>query len=242
VATSTPHRYTGTTASYVGGKLGVLAPCVDVRAGCSSGIFALIMAAQHLMAGARAVAIIGADTFSAVCAPDHRVAACALGDGAAALVLGRGAGALRAACFDTDGSLAHLVSTPGVMPPNAADLARGAYALSGDQAGLEAELPTRYADAITRVLGHAQLAPGSLDWFIPHQTALPPLLAVCERAGIDPARLWSAGIARHANIGAAGWIAGLVGATEAGAATRGQTVLSASVGGGMSWGAALWTL
>ena len=36
--------------------------------------------------------------------------------------------------------------------------------------------------------------------------------------------------------------AGLVSAIDRGDARRGQTVLSASVGGGMSWGAALWTL
>lgn len=240
VATSTPHRYTGTVASHVSEALEVHAPCLDLRAGCSAALFGLAQAALYLRAGAKAAAIIGADTFSAILPPDHHLGVCAMGDGAASLVLGHGSSSLLATTFESDGSYASLVSTPGAMPPNAADLAQGGYKLTGDMERFDAEIPKRYAQAIERVLEHAQISPAQIDWFIPNQTSLPALLKTCERARIDPARMWSRGIKAHANIGAAGWIAGLSGAIHARDIQPGQLVLSASVGGGMSWGAALW--
>lgn len=240
VATSTPHRYTGTVSSHVSQALHIQAPCLDLRAGCSAALFGLAQAALYLRSGAQAAAIVGADTFSAVLPPEHHLGVCAMGDGAAALVLGRGSSSLLATTFESDGSYGSLVSTPGAMPPNQADLERGAYKLTGDMERFDEEIPKRYAQAITRVLEHAQISPAQIDWFIPNQTSLPALLKACERAHIDPTRLWSRGISAHANIGAAGWIAGLSGAIRAGDIQPGQLVLSASVGGGMSWGAALW--
>lgn len=239
-ATSTPHRYTGTVSSAVGGALGVHAPCVDVRAGCSSGIFGTIQAAFYLSNGASHAAVIGADTFSAVIPPQHRLAAAAMGDGAAAMVLGHGPGSLRAIYFETDGSKAGLVSTPGAMPPDHGVIDAGGYRLDADLNGLDAQIPERYADAIDRVLAHAGVTPDDIDWFIPHQTSAATLADVARHVGLTTDKLWTHGIARHANIGAAGWIAGLHGAIERQDIKPGQLVLSASVGGGMSWGAALW--
>lgn len=243
VATSTPHRYTGTVASAVSEALGVHAPCVDVRAGCSSGLFALGQAALALSAGAARVAIVGADTFSAVVPPSHRLGVSVMADGAAALILKRGGSTtLDAWTFETDGAHAHLVSTPGPMPPSADALREGLYLLDGQLDALDALVPERYAQAIQAVLARAGRGPEAIDWFVPHQTTLPSLQKVCEGVGIAPERLWSRGIAAHGNIGAAGWMAALSGALERGDVRPGHRVLSASVGGGMSWGAALWTL
>jgi len=242
VATSTPHRFTGTVSAAVGGSLGIQAPCMDIRAGCAAGLLALPTALAHLQAGAEVVALVGADTFSAVIPPEHRLSVCSLGDGAAAILLGRGAGSVLAAYGETDGRCGGLVHTPGPMPPTPAALASGAYRLDGDPEGLGAQLPARYAQAIGRVLRHAGLTGEDIDLFVPQQAGAPLLAAVCAAAEIPAARLWLRGHAEHANIGAAGWIAGLVSAIDRGDARRGQTVLSASVGGGMSWGAALWTL
>lgn len=127
------------------------------------------------------------------------------------------------------------------MPPTAAALSADLYRLTGNLDRLDAQVPARYAQAIEAVLEHAQVTAAQVDVFIPHQTTVPALQNVCALVGIDPKRLWSAGVPRHGNIGAAGWIAGLAQARAEGMLTPGQTVLSASVGGGMSWGAALWT-
>jgi len=240
-ATSTPHRYTGTVASEVSNQLGIHAACVDIRSGCSSGLFALAQAAFQLQAGAQLAAIVGADTFSAVLPPEHRLGVCVMGDGAAALLLGKGEGSLQAVYFETDGSLSALISTPGQMPPSQAEVERGGYRLAGHPQGFDEQIHKHYVQAIERVLEHAGTSVEQLDWFIPHQTSIPTLKKIAEHFGIPEEKVWKKGIPRHANIGAAGWMAGLCGAIEDGDIRPGQTILSASVGGGMSWGAALWT-
>ncbi|MBK05499.1 MAG: hypothetical protein CL920_35245 [Deltaproteobacteria bacterium] len=239
-ATSTPHRYTGTVSSEVGQQLGIHAPCVDVRAGCSSGIFALTQAAFHLQAGAQYVAIVGTDTFSAVIPPAHRLGLCTMGDGAAALVLKRGEAILKSIYFESDGALSGLIATPGPMPPSKEACEAGLYQLAGDPQGFEQHIKTYYLQAIERVLDHSQLQGHQIDWFIPHQTSTSLAKSIAEHFAIPQERVWTKGISRHANIGAAGWIAGLSGALHEGDIKPGQHVLSACVGGGMSWGAAVW--
>ncbi len=242
VATSTPHRFTSTVAGAVGGELGVRAPCVDVRSGCSGGVFGLTQTAIYVRGGAGHVALVGADTFSAVLPPEHRLSACVMGDGAAALVLGPGPGTLHAVHYDTDGSLGHLVGTCGAMPPRQGDLDAGGYLLSGDPEGLAAEVPGRYVRAITRVLEHAGRSIDEVDLFLPHQTSASGLIEVGALVGLPAERVWTRGVAEHANIGAAGWMSAIAGALDAGAVGPGSLVLTAAVGGGVSWGAALWTL
>ena len=241
--TSTPHRMTSTISAAVGAELGVAAACIDVRGGCSAGMFALATAASFLAGDSRYVLIAGGETFSKVAPPSHKMAVLSVGDGAAAIVLGKGGeGILHAAFSQTDGKLGGLVTTEGAMPPTIADIERGAYQLSGMPEELTEALPEKYLDAIHRALERAGKSPADIDLFVPHQTTRPLVEKVCAELGIPAAKTYTDGIARHANIGAGGWIAGLVGARDAGRCPPGTTVLVAAVGGGMSWGAAVWTL
>ena len=57
---------------------------MDTRTGCSAGLFALATGALYLGAGAERVLVVGAETFSKIIPPEHKVAALALGDGAGA--------------------------------------------------------------------------------------------------------------------------------------------------------------
>ena len=231
VATSTPHRYTGSVAAAVGAALGVEAACVDLRAGCSAGFFALQQAALMVTHGSGPVAIVGADVFSRVIPPTHRLATFLLGDGAAALIVARGSGCLQRVYFESDGRHGGLVKTAGPMPPTVDAVAAGAYQLSGDSAGLDARVRTDYQRAIDAVA-----ADGTVDRFVPHQTTRPMVEAVREAAGLTDTPTSMNGIAAHANIGAGGWMAALAQATP----KPGERVLCAGVGGGMSWGSALW--
>ena len=241
VSTSTPHRYTGTVACAVGKALGIKAPCVDIRSGCSSGFFALGQAAFQLQAGANHVALVGSDTFSSVVPPTNRLALTIMGDGAAALVLGQGDCILHAVYFDSDGSLSGMVETPGALPPSIQSIEQGLYLLSGDINGFDQQIPSLYRQAIDAVLNHASISSAQIDWFVPHQTSIPTAMDVARHYDIPAEKVWAKGIAEHANIGAGNWMAALGKALCEGDIQKGQTVLSAGVGGGMSWGAALWT-
>jgi 3-oxoacyl-[acyl-carrier-protein] synthase III len=238
-ATSTPHRMTTTVAATVGGALGAGAACLDVRGGCAAGIFALTTAALHIAAGAGPVLLVGADTFSKVVPVEHAPSLLALADGAGALVLGARAGAaLLAATYETDGALGRLVYTDGALPPTAADVARGGFRLSGAPDEMAAVVPERYARALGAALARAGIAPGDLDLYVPHQTGRAVLDEACARAGIPRARAFD-NLARHGNIGAAGWLVALVEARAAGRIAPGARVALASVGGGLAWGAAV---
>jgi 3-oxoacyl-[acyl-carrier-protein] synthase-3 len=220
--TSTPHRWTSTVAA----ALGLQAACVDARAGCAGGIWALATAALYLQAGVRPILLVGAETFSKVIPPEHELAVATLADGAAALVLDRGAGRLVAAHFATDGRLASLVRTDGPLPPTAEAIAAGGYLLSGAPAELADVIPGKYQEALGRV--------GALpsDLLVPHQTGR----ALLETLSAQFARTYI-NLHRHGNIGAGGWIAALAEARAEGLA-RGRVALAA-VGGGLSWGAAV---
>ena len=89
-----------------------------------------------------------------------------------------------------------------------------------------------------RTLERAGLGSGDVDHYVPHQTSKDIIHEVCRRLGIPVERAFL-NLHRHANIGAAGWVVALAEA-RAERLKAGQRVLIASVGGGMSWGAALW--
>ena len=159
------------------------------------------------------------------------------------LVLGRREGPVLHAVFSqTDGTLGGLVTTAGAMPPTIADIERGAYQLSGEADELAETVPSKYLDAIANVLERAAMTIADIDLFVPHQTTQSLADKLGDALGLPRAKVYTDGVPRHANIGAGGWMAGLVGARDAGRCPPGTTVLVATVGGGMSWGAAIWTL
>ncbi len=64
-----------------------------------AGLFALQTAATYLQHAPGPVLVVGAETFSKVLPPAHKMALLSLGDGAGALVIGRRRGALLRALF-----------------------------------------------------------------------------------------------------------------------------------------------
>jgi len=240
-ATSTPHRMTSTLSAQVAAQLGADCACFDARTGCSGGLFALATAALYLQAGVERVLLVGAETFSKIIPPAHKVAALALGDGAGALVLGRRAGAsLDAAWMRTDGALGKLISTDGALPPTAEEIARGGYELSGQPEELSRAVPGKYAEAIAGALERARLDGARVDLFVPHQTSRALIEEVAGVARIPRERAYI-NVEKHANVGAAGWMVALVEARAAGRCPPGTRLLCAAVGGGMSWAAAVLT-
>jgi 3-oxoacyl-[acyl-carrier-protein] synthase-3 len=238
-ATSTPHKMTATLSAAVGAALGASCAGMDLRTGCAAGLFALATAALYAREGSGPVLLVGAETFSKVIPPGHKMAMLTLADGAGALVIDRReGGALLSAFLRTDGTLGRLVTTEGRLPPTEEEIARGAYFLSGEPDELLRELPAKYEEALTRALARAGIAAGTLDLYVPHQAGKPLIEETCRRIGIAPERCYL-NIARHANVGVAAWMAALVEARAEGRIGRGARVAVAAVGGGMSWAAAV---
>lgn len=234
--TSTPHRMTSTVSAPLGAALGARAACMDVRTGCASGLFALGSLAGL---GTFPALLVGAETFSKVIPPVSKAAALSLGDGSGALVWGRKSGArLESLFLETDGRLAGLVTTDGALPPTQSELERGGYLLTGDAEALKASVLPRYVDAIANALAHAKLKAGDIDLFVPHQTGVPMIHAICTKSEL-PLEKTFVNVPVHSNVGAAGWLVALAEAKAQGRLRDGMRVLVAAVGGGMSWGAAV---
>lgn len=237
-ATSSPHRMTSTVSAAIAARLGLGGMALDTRAGCAAGLFALSTAALYVAAGVEPILLVATETFSKVIPPQHKDAVMSLGDGAGALVLGEGSGALLAAALETDGTLAHLVNTPGPMPPTVEDVEAGRYHLDGVPEGLRTVIPARYVAALRAALGRAGLSVADLDAYVPHQVGRQVVEKVIAELGIPPEKAWIAP-GRHGNVGAAGVLVALAEAREAGRCRPGQRVALASVGGGLSWAAAI---
>ncbi|MCA9616335.1 MAG: hypothetical protein KC586_26445 [Myxococcales bacterium] len=73
-----------------------------------------------------------------------------------------------------------------------------------------------------------------VDLYVPHTTSRPLVEGVANAFAIPLERVWMDSIARHANLGSAGWLASLAAARAAGRAPAGTELLVAAVGGGMS--------
>ncbi len=236
VATSTPHRMTSTVSADIAARVGADCAAFDSRAGCASSLLALTTASHYVSGGAEHVAVIGAECFSKIIPQDSKVASLSLGDGAGALIVSRGKGSLVSAYHRTDGTLGKLVSTSGALPPVAEDIARGGFVMSGDADELLSAIPGKYEEALASVLRDAA---GPIDWYVPHQTSIPLIRKFASRVAAKHAFI---NVEKHANIGAAGTIVALAEALAAGHIGSGTRVLSAAVGGGMSWGSALYEL
>jgi 3-oxoacyl-[acyl-carrier-protein] synthase-3 len=235
VATSTPHRMTTTVSAAVAAALGASAGACDVRGGCAAGLHALATAALYAQSGP--VLVVGADTFSKLLPVEHAPTLLSLADGAGALVVAaRAPGALLASSYQTDGGLARLVYTDGALPPTVADVERGGYRLAGAPDELTAVVPDRYEAALRAVLARAGLGAADVDLYVAHPSGRPVIDEVVRRMGFARA---CASLARHGNVGAAGWIVALVEARREGRIAPGSVVATAAVGGGVSWGAAL---
>ena len=237
-STSTPYRMTSTLSAVVGAKLDAHAACMDLRTGCSAGLFALATASLFVAQTGKPALVIGTETFSKVLPAHHKPAALTLADGAGAIVLAPGKGRIVSATMATNGRLAHLVSAPGALPATPESIAQGDFFLHGSPEELAAELPSKYKDAIGRAFAKSGLSGADITRYIPHQTSPALIAAVAKEMGIDASRCF-VNVKRHANVGAAGWLVAMAEARAERPFEAGERILTAAVGGGMSWAAAI---
>jgi 3-oxoacyl-[acyl-carrier-protein] synthase-3 len=99
------------------------------------------------------------------------------------------------------------------------------------------KIAVRSIEEVSReVLGNAGLTPDDVTWFIPHQANQRIIDAVGERLGIPATRCW-VNIDRYGNTSAASIPIALDEAVRAGKVQRGDVVLMAAFGAGLTWAA-----
>ncbi|MDL4821758.1 3-oxoacyl-ACP synthase III family protein [Actinomadura opuntiae] len=249
LGTSTPDELGPSTACRVQALIGArAAAALDVAAACSGFVFGLQVALGWLAAqrGAAPYAlVIGVEVYSRFLDPADRGTAALFGDGAAAAVVGPvpapyGIGPVT---LGSDGTRAGDVLIPAGgsrRPASAATLADLGHAIHMDGRAVRDFITAILPRLVTEACEDAAVKPADLALVVPHQPNPRLVASLAGHAGLDPAQLMIAG-QDVGNIGAASLPYALDRAVRTGRIARGDLVLLAGFGAGLTWGRTLIT-
>jgi 3-oxoacyl-[acyl-carrier-protein] synthase-3 len=243
-ATVTPDMPIPSTACIIQDKLGAKkAGAFDLAAGCSGFLYGLTVAERFLASPQyESILLIGAEVLSKYVDWKDRTTCVLFGDGAGAVVLKAGAppyGVL-ATTLRADGALADFIHVPAGgtrEPASEKTIAEGRHyiRMKGNETF---KMAVRSMEEASRqVLDRAGLTTSDVALFIPHQANLRIIDAVGTRLGLRPDQVL-VNIERVGNTAAASIPVALDEAARAGRLKRGDVVLLAAFGTGLTWGAA----
>ncbi len=245
VSTATPDRWLPSTACHLQARLGAnRCFAADVHAACSGFLYNLALAEGFLATGRGDTALVVAtEVMSSIIDWDDRSTCVLFGDGSGAAVLRRSSGTrgLLSHHHRSDGSLSHLLHRPagGVEHPlDSEGLDRGDHLVK--MAGREVfkSAVRAMADASTEALKAAGVSVDEVDLMIPHQANIRIIEATARYAGIPMERVY-VNLDRFGNMSSASIPVALDECLEEGRIGKGDLVLSAAFGAGLTWGASV---
>ncbi|OPY68229.1 MAG: 3-oxoacyl-(acyl-carrier-protein) synthase 3 [Syntrophorhabdaceae bacterium PtaU1.Bin034] len=243
LATMSPDVPVPATACIVQEQLGMKnTPAFDVAAGCSGFIYALVIGSQFIATGLyRTVLVIGAEVLSKITNWGDRGSCIVTGDGAGAVVLRSaepGEGIL-SMCLGADGSgLRHLYTPAGGtrMPVTAENIAANMHKVKMDGQEVFRFAMRMLPEVLEQALELAKIAREDVALIIPHQANLRIIDAAARRMDL-PMEKFMVNIDRYGNTSAASIPIGLHEALANGRIKKGDVVVLAGFGAGLTWGA-----
>ncbi|AAV86782.1 3-oxoacyl-[acyl-carrier-protein] synthase III [Anaplasma marginale str. St. Maries] len=244
VATATPDKTMPSCATMVQGSLGCKnAAAFDINAACSGFLYALSIVDSMIKAGQANIAlIIGSEAMSKVVDWTDRSTCVLFGDGAGAFVFkGQdetekpGAGVM-STLLCADGSLGNVLYTNGGV----ASTGKAGYICMKGTVLFEHAV-VKLSSAISALLESSALDVDSIDWFIPHQANVRIIDLVINRLGLSRDKVILS-IDEHANTSSASIPLAMYEAKRAGRIKKGNLVLFAAIGAGITWGVSLLRL
>ena len=245
VGTCTPDMPLPSTGCFLQMKLGALrAFAVDLNAACSGFLYSLSTADALIRAGrGKKALVLGSELLSTVTDYTDRSTCILFGDGAGAVVLSEcpeGEGVL--SChLHSDGNLWELINAPGggtLHPygPETVEKRMHYIRMAGNET---------FKQAVTRLVevSHEALERNGVDvsdvrLFVPHQANLRIISAVGKRLGIPDERVF-VNLSHYGNTSAASIPIALAEARAQGRLDKGDLVLLAAFGAGLTWGSVL---
>ena len=234
--TITSPRYSTSMGPFISGKLGINAPAMEMKAGCASNIFSMVLAAQMIQSGARNVLIACGETNTKIIKMNSRMAY-AGGDAGSAVIVSKNKSSnkgIASAYLNSDGSFSGHMGVPGLMPPNQKDIDEENYIL-------------QYSDAAEEFLNHAwSVTPGilydtaginasAIDCLVPHQVHKKRTVFASEAAKVPMEKTIDI-VGEYANCGSATLLLALDHAKKNKQLEEDKTVMLLAAGGGISWG------
>ncbi|WP_331461215.1 3-oxoacyl-ACP synthase III family protein [Micromonospora tarapacensis] len=245
LATSTPDHPQPPTSYLVQHALGATrAVCLDINVVCSGFVYGLAVARGLLATrpGGHAL-VVAADVYSRILDPADRGTVVLFGDGAGAVVLGscQPGGGILGTELRSIGSEHDLISVPagGTRRPTTADTLDAGdnfFRMRGRE--VRRFVTEHVPPVLSELLRAHGTATCEVDHFIPHQANGVMLDDLAKTAGLTGAEVHRT-VERYGNTGGASVPVTLDEASREGHIGRGDLVLLAGFGGGMSVGACL---
>ena len=244
-ATITPDYFFPSTACMIQHKLGAAnTGGFDLSAACAGFVYGVIMGARLIESDpSQTVLVVAAETLTKITDYTDRGSCILFGDGAGAAVLratddGRG---IMASEFGIDGSGGDFMKLPagGSVMPATEETVRGRMhyiKIRGRETFKFAVL--KMAELVESTVSGSGLTMEDVKLIVPHQVNLRILQAAADRLKIGMDKVYC-NIDRYGNTSAASAAIALDEAVRNGRVERGDTVVLAAFGGGLSWSSAL---
>ena len=245
VATATPDAAGMPTACLVQDQLGLRTPAVDLAAACAGFMYALVTGMHFVSSGSSRMAlVIGADCMSRILNPHDPKSYPLFGDGAGAVLLtpGDAEQGLASYCLGADGSGHHLLTRPmggSRMPPDVDRMNDGLQYLHMDGRAVFKWAVQILTNMVPPILEHGGVTADELDLIVMHQANLRILVAAADALGLDKQKM-IINLDRFGNTTSGSLPLALDDAFSEGRVKRGDKLLFAAFGGGLSWGAGVF--
>jgi 3-oxoacyl-[acyl-carrier-protein] synthase III len=245
VATSTPVTPLPATACFLQHELGCgTTPGFDISAACSGFVYALVTGAHLLGERYRNVLVVGAETMSAITDFEDRGTCILLGDAAGAAILSAeddGVSGLYEHFLHADGVGAEMIYVPAGgsrVPASVQTVSERQHYLKMRGRDVYKFAVTRMQEIIQNTASSAGVSLDDIKMVIPHQSNARIIESAVQKLGLPPEKV-AINIDRFGNTSAASIPLAMDECYRAGKFGKGDWVLIAGFGAGLTWGSAL---
>lgn len=244
VATITPDHFTPSTASIVQGKLGIKnAIAFDLSAGCSGFVYALGIASSMIGSGiAKNALVIGAEVLSKVLDYTDRGTCIIFGDGAGALVLTKELNnKIKDVYLQGEYDKNHNIQIQSVSVNNplyTSDVLSSHPRLSMNGGEVYKFALGALSELIQVILDRNNLTSNDIKYIIPHQANARIIDAVSKKLDISIDKFFM-NIENYGNTSSASIPIALAEINELGLLEKGDKIILAGFGAGLTWGSIL---
>ncbi|MBT9164461.1 MAG: 3-oxoacyl-(acyl-carrier-protein) synthase 3 [candidate division WS2 bacterium] len=246
VTTVTPDYPVPAGANLLQDKIGATkAGAFDLNAGCSGFSYGLVTGSQFIISGNyKNVLVVGVDTLSRITDFTDRNTCVLLGDGAGSVVLQRDEGESGPVAFTlgSDGGKYDSIIVPAggsLHPASIASIENKSHFVRMDGRAVFEFAVNKTVGVIQEVLDKARLNIKDIDYFLLHQANLRILEGISRKLKIPWSKIL-VNIDRYGNTSAASLPILLTEAINEDKIKKGQLLLFAGFGAGLSWGVTIW--
>jgi len=245
VSTSSPDRMQPATATRVQHEIGAKnAFAFDINSVCSGGAFGIVLVDSLIRSGNyKTILFVASEMYSKILNPRDFSTYPFFGDGAGAVLFRAEATDSRGilhSCIATDGEGRDVICVPGggtMLPYEKMTNPRSAYFRMKGEEVLAFSID-KGPKIIFKLLDEAEVDPADVKCFICHQANINILQKISGRIGVPMERFF-VNLDRYGNTASASVLIALDEAISQGVLTRGDLLVIAAFGGGLSWGANL---